>query len=233
MSTSTDITNQQESLVKQSGAAQLRPTKGRPRKDDGVRRDSILHNAYHAFIELGYVATTTDLVAARCHISKQTLYRLFPSKEVLFRAVVGRHRRMMVDLPRPEDEDLPLTRVLEQIFCLDLDETTELERQTFVHVVLRDACLVPELAEAFLHEGAMQSRQELADWLQQQQALGKIHVDHPLSAAQMLMDIAFSTPLPLQSFATKTANTVYSRRDHLARCFAIFERGVEQPRTSK
>ncbi|MBB4954516.1 AcrR family transcriptional regulator [Agrobacterium vitis] len=208
--------------------AQLRPAKGRPRKDDNARRDRILQAAYQAFVELGYGATTTDQVAARSHISKQTLYRLFASKEALFKAVVARHRRLMLDLPRPDDEDLPITQALERIFCLDLDEATELERHRFIRVILREASQVAGLAESFLQEGAMRSRQDLAEWLQQQHQRGKIQLDHPLSAAQMLMDIAFSTPPPLRSLPARTPEDAESRRAHLRRCFAIFERGLRR-----
>ncbi len=89
---------------------------GRPKlQSDSERRQFIIDTARHTFVELGLSGTTTDIVASRCKISKQTLYRLFPSKKDLFAAVVAAHRQMMLQLPRPPDEDAPLEDVIGRI----------------------------------------------------------------------------------------------------------------------
>ncbi len=75
--------------------------RGRPKtQGDSQRREAIIDTARNTFIELGYQGTTTDIVAQRCQISKQTLYRLFPSKAELFVAIVANHRQFMLELPR-------------------------------------------------------------------------------------------------------------------------------------
>ncbi|MUO79411.1 TetR family transcriptional regulator [Agrobacterium vitis] len=206
---------QQTATPNQSDTARL---KGRPRQDDEIRRESILEQAYACLVEQGYLATTTGLVAARCHISKQTLYRLFPSKDALFVEVLHRHRRLMLDLPRPPDEDLSFVETLEQIFHVGTDKTTDQRRTVFMRALLRDARQASGLAEAFANRDIERSRLDLAEWLSAQHRLGRIRIENPLSAAQMLMDMAFS-PSPLMPQDCQ-------RTDHLRYCLAIFARGV-------
>lgn len=54
------------------------------------RREDVLSTAIGAFAAKGYFGTTTVEVAKRAGISQAYLYRLFPNKEALFAAVVGR-----------------------------------------------------------------------------------------------------------------------------------------------
>ncbi|MCM2293512.1 TetR/AcrR family transcriptional regulator [Allorhizobium sp. BGMRC 0089] len=169
--------------------------------------------SYQAFKAKGYVATTTDEIAGLCHISKQTLYRYFPSKETLLGAVVAEHRHKMLALPRPEHEDLPFTKVLEMIFFIDLTAEEEEERRAFFRAILRDIHDHPRLRDVFLREGAERSRHELADWLDGQVRRGVITVGNTLSLARMLMDIAFS-PMPYRDGEE-------DRVSHLRQCLAL------------
>jgi AcrR family transcriptional regulator len=52
------------------------------------RRDTVLRTAIGAFASKGYYGTTTSEVARAAGISQAYVYRLFPSKESLFVAVV-------------------------------------------------------------------------------------------------------------------------------------------------
>jgi AcrR family transcriptional regulator len=51
-----------------------------------ARHEEILAAARAEFSEHGYLATTTDAVAARAGVSKGLLFRYFPTREELFRA---------------------------------------------------------------------------------------------------------------------------------------------------
>ena len=53
------------------------------------RRETVLRTAIGAFAARGYWGTTTSEVAKAAGISQAYVYRLFPSKELLFTAVVG------------------------------------------------------------------------------------------------------------------------------------------------
>lgn len=62
----------------------------RPRKLSTAeeRRETVLRTAIGAFAARGYWGTTTSEVAKAAGISQAYVYRLFPSKELLFTAVV-------------------------------------------------------------------------------------------------------------------------------------------------
>jgi AcrR family transcriptional regulator len=54
------------------------------------RRETVLRTAIHAFADRGYYGTPTVDIAREAGISQAYLYRLFPTKEALFVAVVER-----------------------------------------------------------------------------------------------------------------------------------------------
>src|SRR5687768_754702 len=53
------------------------------------KAERILEAAKEAFMELGFAATSMDMVAQRARASKTTLYTRFPSKEALFAATIS------------------------------------------------------------------------------------------------------------------------------------------------
>jgi TetR/AcrR family transcriptional repressor of mexJK operon len=53
-----------------------------------LRRQAIIRAATEVFVRHGYLGATTDEVAARASVSKQTLYKHFPDKKHLFAEVI-------------------------------------------------------------------------------------------------------------------------------------------------
>lgn len=204
---------------------EIKRSRGRPKtQSDEERRRAIIDEARRTFVELGYRGTTTDIVAARCHISKQTIYRVFENKADLFLAVVGSHRRMMLALPRPEDEDRAVSEVLQEIFMIDIDEASEREREAFISFVIRESEQVPELGDILHREGVERSRRLLAEWLDLEVARKKIAIDDTLSGARMLMDLLFGG---LVGPASRDWKSREDRTRHLLRCIDVFVRGVQ------
>ncbi len=212
------------SRIQRSGhGAPLKRGRGRPKTHSDVdRRTSIVDTARRTFVELSFSGTTTDIVANRCKISKQTLYRLFPSKIDLFLAVVTAHRQMMLDLPRPSDEDLPVDQVLQKIFMIDIDEEMEREREAFIQIILREGVQIPEIGEILIREGIEKSQKNLADWLGGEVQRGKLAIDNPLGGARILMDMMFGGIGP----ASQNWQTRADRRNHLQLCISIFLSGT-------
>lgn len=193
---------------------------------DKVQRSLIIECAGQLLLEKGYGRTTTDDVAARCHISKQTLYRLFPGKPALFAAVVDANRQSLLALPG-NYEGLALDEALEKIFKLDIDSRTEKERITLVITLMIEAPQFPELWQIMQRHGFEASRAELADWLTEQKKRGRINIDDAGNAAGMLMDMVFG-----RIFRTMIGTPWPSpeqMRGHVRRCVSVFLRGVAQP----
>lgn len=213
-------------------AAVARRPRGRPKiLNDDDRRAEIVSEARATFYELGYGGTTMDLVAARCRISKQTLYRLFPGKTDLFMAIIAEHRASMLALPRPPEEDLPLDEALEHIFMIDMDEEQEREREAFIHLAISESQQYPEVATLLHTYGAKQSQNMLADWLSLQQQRGLIEIADLASGARMLMTMIFGAMISKPGHPHDWPDRE-TRLRHLRQCIAIFVAGV-QPRKAR
>ncbi|MBE0532202.1 MAG: helix-turn-helix transcriptional regulator [Rhodospirillales bacterium] len=176
------------------------------------------------FIEEGYARTTTDKVAARCKISKRTLYRLFSSKEDLLAAVVDAHRQSMLDLPGNRD-DLPLTDALEAIFIIDIDAEADRERVAFLRFALLESAQFPEIDTLVRQRGPEMALALLADWFAHQRTLGRIEIDDVDSAARMLMDMIFG------AVVVKTMGELEwpggdERKTYIRRCIRVFVNGI-------
>ena len=214
-----------EQAAKAEQVAKSRP-RGRPKTmNDDARRAEIVAEARATFYELGYGGTTMDLVAARCRISKQTLYRLFPGKTDLFTAIIAEHRASMLALPRPADEDLPLDKALEQIFMIDMNEAQERERDAFIHLAISESQQFPEIATLLHTYGARQSQQLLADWLAEQRQRGLIEIADAASGARMLMSMIFGAMISKPGHPSDWPDRE-TRLRHLRQCIAIFTAGV-------
>ncbi|EJJ26479.1 TetR/AcrR family transcriptional regulator [Rhizobium sp. CF142] len=205
---------------------EMQRKRGRPKaSSDDQKRSHIVENAGKIFVKHGYAASTTAIVAAEAGVSKQTLYRIFESKEELFAAVVGDHRRMMLDLPR-QPEQVPVSLSLERIFMIDMDEDKDMERAGLLQLVFREAPQFPELIEILNKEGLLAARQLLTDWLAERRAEGRLKLDDTASGSRMLMDMIFGGMGPPEGRASAWPDRT-ARLDHLRRCIAVFCKGVE------
>lgn len=205
---------------------QIRRPRGRPKTaSDNDRQAAILAEARETFHQFGYGGTTMDLVAARCKISKQTLYRLFASKTELFMAIIAEHRAAMLALPRPLGESMPLAETLAEIFMVDIDETAERDREAFVHFIVRESLQFPEVATLLHTHGIAHSRRMLADWLKDQVDRGRIALGDPLSGARMLMDMVFGAMASPPGRPNDWQDRE-TRNEHIHRCFNVFLNGV-------
>jgi len=197
---------------------------GRPKqRSDEEERRRIVTIACDLFIDVGYGGTTMDAVAARCGVSKKTLYRLFPAKTDLFSAVIADHRRTMLALPRPDDA-LPLAQALAQIFRLDISEAENRHRLAVIRLATEDADRFPEIGEAITSEGALPARRLLAEWLERQQHRGLLRPFPPEAASRMLMDMVFGV-LVKRSPGDRML-TRQERNAHARQCIDVFLNGL-------
>lgn len=199
--------------------------RGRPRLvDEHQRRAAIVKAAHEAFVELGFARTTTAIVAARAKVSKRSLYELFEDKTELFAAVVRENRRLILDLPRPPDETLPMLDTLFRIFRLDIDEKAEREREAILNLIARESTQFPELSDYLYENNVLRSREELIEWLTGQTRQGRIVMDDPLVHAGMLMDIVFGALLPRRRPINGADRAL--RIEHIKKRLEIFLRGI-------
>lgn len=201
------------------------PRRGRPRRvSDDERRRTIVKAAHEAFVEQGFARTTTAIIAARARVSKRSIYEFFDDKTELFAAVIQGNRHLILDLPRPAEEELPMLDTLVRIFRLDIDEQAEREREAILNLIARESTQFPELSNYLYENNILRAREELIEWLLVQARQGRMVVDDPLVHAGMLMDIVFGALLPRRRLANRSERVM--RIDHIKKRLAIFLRGI-------
>jgi len=180
--------------------------------------------AHEAFVEQGFAGTTTANFAARARTSKRSLYELFEDKTEPFAAVVRESRHLILDLPRPEAEDLSVLETLVRIFRLDIEEKEEREREAILNLIARKSAQFPDLSDYLYENNILRSREELIDWLREQARQGRMVIDDPLVHAGMLMDIVFGALLPRRKLRGTADRT--RRTEHIKKRLQIYLRGI-------
>jgi TetR/AcrR family transcriptional regulator len=93
-----------------------------PLRNSEATRNQLLDAAEAEFAVTGLIAARMDAIAAQTGVTKATIYYYFPSKEELYRAVLGRcwveamemMAQLQLDCLPP---DAALVRLLEQLLC--------------------------------------------------------------------------------------------------------------------
>lgn len=180
--------------------------------------------AWRLFIEKGYGGTTMGDVAATARVSLTTVYRLFPAKPDLFKAVVELHRQSMLALPGDYD-DCPIDEALGHIFQIDIDPEAEKARTALMTLFIVEGRQFPELGPLVREYGADRSMSLLAEWLEGQARIGRAYAPDPQLAAKMLMDVAFGA-ISLKSDTSPQWPGGGDRRAYLQRCFSLISAGL-------
>lgn len=192
-----------------------------------ARRERLLDAARDVFLEQGYAGASVNDVVARAGGSLATLYKQFGNKEGLFVAAMERHiatawavieegRR---EATAPEQVLYELgRRMLKLIFDPGV---IRLKRG-----LAFEAERVPELGEMFLSRGPDRIRQELATYLAEQVAHGRLEIDDPREAAGMFMGMLLGEWHIDALLGRKIAPSADECDARARHCVAIFLQGV-------
>ncbi|PWC23082.1 TetR/AcrR family transcriptional regulator [Brenneria roseae subsp. roseae] len=190
-----------------------------------IRRSAILESAEKLFIEHGINRTTTTMIASKAMVSKRAIYDSFKTKDDIYYAVMEKNKKYLVDLPRPDDEDLPIFDTLVKIFRLDLDSEEEAQRILFLQYFRRESAESPEMTSRLYSRGVFNPREQLIQWIERQVQAGKIsiHEQDDLNIyAGMLMNIVFGALTPPRS----GHDDLITRKKHIAKALLIFLKGI-------
>ncbi len=153
------------------------------------KREAVLDAARASFLELGYAATSMDLVASRAGVSKATIYAHFAGKDDLFAAVI--HRRCEQGLSGgpmwPAERDARTT--LTAVAALILDLLMAPEAIDMYRVVVAEAARHPELARAFWDAGPGEGRVRLAAMFAELDGRALLAVADPRAAADQFVSM--------------------------------------------
>ncbi len=185
-----------------------------------LKRQSIIDAAIVAFQTYGYDNTSMDRIAEQAGASKRTVYNHFPSKDVLFEAVVDRflsestalkqipydpHRTLEVQLSAFVDAKLSVLQHPAWVGLLRVG----------ISALFRDPALARRAAEQ-----AEVGARYLALWLRDATDDGRLDVADPELAAQLFWGMvsgALFWPQALEG--TMPAHTVASLRQELVATF--------------
>lgn len=158
----------------------------RGRRPDPSKREAIIEAAGRLFTAQGY-GVTMETIATEAGVSKQTIYNLFSTKELLFGAVVGTCSRVIFEAISNPADDAPLREVLMGL----AGEFLRLMAGGRVPTVYRmmvsamiDAGGYSELSQHFYDNGPRKGVGLFTAYLARQHELGRMRVPDPALSAE-------------------------------------------------
>lgn len=154
------------------------------------RRETILEVAAQSFLEHGYHGTTMSAIAGTLGGSKGTLWSYFPSKDVLFAAVIDQataaFREQLSLILNPHDE---VGTALHR-FCGEFVRKISSPEAIALHrLVMGEANRFPEVGRIFHERAPRQTRLLLSAYLSDAMERGQLRRDDPLRAARVLVGL--------------------------------------------
>lgn len=170
--------------------------RGRPGGSSGA---DLLTLARDLFLDRGFAGTTMDAVAAAARISKQTLYRQYPSKDELYAAVVRDWVDRGRDAMRPHLDALMAAddagrglRALARTLQTGVLSAPVLRMRT---LVAAEAHRSPDVADDYVRRSWDRNQALLADALAHLADRGLLDLDSPATAAEQFTWLALAAPL--------------------------------------
>lgn len=187
----------------------------------------ILEAARDVFLELGYAATSMDLVAQRAKVSKTTLYTRFPSKDDLYTATISNEcERHGMRFSPDSFDDLPLREVLIQAGTRFV-ELIWSDAAIRVHQsVMGEAQRVPEAARLFVKAGPEQGTAVMVALFERLAQRGLIEVDDPAFAAGQFLAAMQGGPYCILAISLAPPPTAEERAAFVAKAVDLFLHGV-------
>jgi AcrR family transcriptional regulator len=184
------------------------------------RRRAIIRAATEVFLQHGYLGATTDEVAARASVSKQTLYKHFADKHTLFAEVILDTTVNVVDglagavarrLESTDDVPAALLGLAEEWMSgLLHPDVLRLRR-----LVIAEADRFPEVGRAWYDRGFGPALSILGEALERLSGRGLLrHIDDPPLAAYQFAALVMYQPMNQAMFAGTAA---IPARDELGR----------------
>jgi TetR/AcrR family transcriptional repressor of mexJK operon len=167
--------------------------------DDSVnpKAGQLIDAALKLFLSQPYDQVSTDAIARAAKVSKATLYAHFPSKEMLFSAVVSAQcGKLQDDIWNATSPDDDVEEVLRRIARNFLGMFASTDALALYRTILAEVPRFPELGRMFYEAGPKVLQLRIATYLEEATRRGQIDVpDAPLAALQFLQLVSADVPL--------------------------------------
>jgi len=208
------------------------PRAPRRRSTGKARREQILLEAMECFAEKGFRGTTIRSLAERVGITEAALYRYFPSKESLYRAIVDRKIRApeLVALVEPAAERRDDRAVFGGL-AREIFRRVE-EDPAFLRILLFTALEGHALSEPFFASRVRPLREFVAGYVALRVEEGSFRPVEPALAARAFLGMIFDHMNVRMIFQQQESYP--QALDEVADVFtSIFLGGVQQPTDGK
>lgn len=137
------------------------------RMSAGGRREQILQGATCLFAEKGFRGTTTREIAQHLGISEALMFKYFPSKEVLYRAIIQKRTDGSEEMffPKESVQAKDDRQVFKSIASYLIKKNTE--DPTFMRLILYSALEGHDLYRIFFENHAMERARILSNYIRQ------------------------------------------------------------------
>ena len=134
-------------------------------KRDSKKTRQIVEAARQLFLAKGYVAVSMDAIAQEVGVTKQTVYRYFPSKEKLFEAVLE-SLAAVADWNEPgRFQGVQTAKALCDFARSYLKFHMQPDHIAAVRLIISERQKVPELSQIFFKAGQAKTIKKLATFL--------------------------------------------------------------------
>jgi TetR/AcrR family transcriptional regulator, mexJK operon transcriptional repressor len=166
---------------------------------------AILQAAAELFVEHGFDGASTEMIAEKAGVSRQTIYNQFETKQALFLAIASELVQTVIEplsqgVEGPSDLRQTLLalgqRLLDTVLC---PKVVALHRMTIC-----EALRFPGLAQALYEAGPVRAEHEVAAYLS---GRSELNVPDPKLAARQFLALTVH-PLDLRALLGSRAETV-------------------------
>lgn len=169
-------------------------------------KERILQAAWEAFMELGYVETSTLEIATRARVSKRELYTHFGNKQAMLAACIAdRVERMQLlpKLPQADNRDA-LATILAKLGAAMLREVSDPVVVGTFRLAIAEAQRCPEVAQTL--ETARQAiRNTVQEVLAQAQSAGLLGAGNPADMGNQYLSLLWGDLMVSMLLRTRQA----------------------------
>jgi len=133
----------------------------------GSRREQILQGAMRLFAQKGFRGTTTREIAQHLGVSEALMFKYFPSKEALYRAIIQKRTDGSEEMLFPKEaiQAKDDRQVFRSIASYLIKKNTE--DPTFMRLILYSALEGHDLSRIFFENNAMEKAKLLSGYIRQ------------------------------------------------------------------
>lgn len=200
--------------------------RGRPPLDAVTRESRILDALEQVISEAGLKGASMNAVARAAGMSKRTLYAHYDGRTALVEAWVRRVRSSLVR-ELPDDAGArPLAERLRLLLRREVQYAHSDRRLAALRAVIAEAPRNSELARTVYREGAAAAKSLIEAELSRALATGEIAGADPRTAAEILFDMVYQSPLDRLINPDARAPTAAEADRRLDTAIAIFLHGL-------